>query len=236
MKKISCIIPAYNEGKRIASVLDIVIGHPLISEVIVVDDGSSDDTRDVVARYSSIKLIALEKNGGKSAAIVEGVRQAENELILFLDADLSGLSANALSSLIEPVQSGKADVSISLRHNSPLQWRLMGLDYISGERVFSKNFLMPLLPSLLSINGFGLEVYLNRAIIKQRLRIAVVWWSGVHSAFKYTAAQEWWYFGIKKDYIRMFFLVMRTITPFEMARQIIQMLRLRRVYKNGIAK
>ena len=147
MKKISCIIPAYNEGKRIASVLDIVIGHPLISEVIVVDDGSSDDTRDVVARYSSIKLIALEKNGGKSAAIVEGVRQAENELILFLDADLSGLSANALSSLIEPVQSGKADVSISLRHNSPLQWRLMGLDYISGERVFSKNFLMPLLPA-----------------------------------------------------------------------------------------
>ncbi len=226
-KRVSCIIPAYNEGSRIAGVLKAVIGHPLVHEVLVINDGSSDDTAQVVARVGGARLVDLKENGGKSAAVAEGIRQAQGELIFLLDADLAGLSADDIARIIEPVQSGRADISISLRRNTPLFWRMIGLDYISGERVFSKEFIAPYLGGLSSLHGFGLEVYINRAIIRHKLRLAVVWWGDVHSAFKHHQPGQWWYFGIKKDYIRMAFLVMKTIPPWEAVWQVWKMLRLR---------
>ena len=51
MQKVSCIIPAYNEGDRIQGVLSAVYNHPYVSELIVIDDGSSDQTKDVVGRF-----------------------------------------------------------------------------------------------------------------------------------------------------------------------------------------
>ena len=230
MKKVSCIIPAYNEEERIAGVLSVVVGHPLISEVIVVDDGSSDGTAAVVGGYPQARFIALKENGGKSHAVVEGIRSASGEFILLLDADLAGLNASDITKLVEPVTQGKADISISLRGNTPLPWRWIGLDYISGERVFSKDFIVPMLGTLSSLQGFGLEVYMNKSIVGHRLRIAVVWLGTVRSAFKHRKAGEWWLLGIKKDYIRMAWIVLRVVPPWEAARQIFWMLRLRTLY------
>ncbi|MFA7309920.1 MAG: glycosyltransferase family 2 protein [Candidatus Paceibacterota bacterium] len=233
MKQVSCIIPAFNEATRIAPVLQSVIGHPLISEIIVIDDGSTDDTKEIVSRFPDITLVPLQENGGKSAAVAEGIRRASNELIFLLDADLAGLTAADVTALIEPVAEGRADISISLRGNTPLFWRLIGLDYISGERVFSKEFIAPMIGGLSSLHSFGLEVYINRSIIKHRLRIAVVCWPTVHSAFKHhNNSTALWYFGINKDYIRMAFLVLRTISPVEAVWQVLTMLRLRTIYRH----
>ncbi|MDZ4216753.1 MAG: glycosyltransferase family 2 protein, partial [Candidatus Gracilibacteria bacterium] len=62
-----------------------------------------------------------------------GFQSAKNELIMTIDSDLVGLSKKAVGELIEPVRNGLADISISLRSNSLLLFKLLGLDFVSGE-------------------------------------------------------------------------------------------------------
>lgn len=181
---ISCIIPAYNEAPRIGAVIGCVLGHPMIDEVIVVDDGSSDGTAGIVSGHKGVRLIALGKNGGKSAAVGEGLRAARHEHLLLLDSDLVGLTPQNLSDLIGPVASGNADVAISLRRNSPWLWRIIGIDYISGERVLPRELLGT--PEELSrLRAFGMEVAMNARWIEKRARIAVVRWPEVQSPLKF---------------------------------------------------
>ena len=182
-KRISCIIPAYNEGARIGHVLETVIGHPLLDEVIVVNDGSTDNTRTVIERFKGVRLVSFEKNRGKCRAVAEGLKQARNGTVMFIDSDLIGLTREDIGNLIGPVQSGAADMTISLRGNAPWLWRLIGLDFISGERVFDRQLLMPHLDQLVTLPGFGLETFTNQLAMKNHLGIRVVKWPGVISPF-----------------------------------------------------
>ena len=70
-RRVTCLLPAYNEAPRIGAVLDVVTRHPLIHEVIVIDDGSTDATANVAAR-KGVTLILMPQNGGKSRAIAAG--------------------------------------------------------------------------------------------------------------------------------------------------------------------
>ncbi|SOB94428.1 glycosyltransferase family 2 protein [Rhodobacter maris] len=207
MKGLSCIIPAYNEAPRIEAVLNSVVGHPLIDEVIVVDDGSRDGTADVAARVPGIRLIRLPQNRGKSWAVAEGIAAAEHDLILLLDSDLLGLAPESLAALIFPVREGRADVTISLRGNAPFLWRLIGLDYISGERVLPKA-LIGSPEALRALPRFGLEMHLNRRMIAARARIMVVLWPKVASPWKGSKRGRW--AGIKAD-IAMLADMFRTV-------------------------
>ena len=194
---LTCLIPAYNEAARIGAVLQAVLGHPLIDEVLVIDDGSTDGTSDVVRTYPAARLITLTPNGGKTAALAHGWAQAAGSLILLVDADLLGLSGHHLTALITPVLSGHADVSISLRANAPFPWRMIGLDYISGERVLHKSLLQEHVEALHTLPKFGFEVYLNALLIAQKARVAVVKWPGVVSPVKSRKYGVWQ--GVKAD-------------------------------------
>ncbi len=98
MKSISIVIPAYNEERRLPATLDKVLAYldakdyPS-SEVIVVDDGSSDGTAQVIARYQSadprVRLVSNPGNRGKGYSVRHGMLEAEGEWRLFSDADLS---------------------------------------------------------------------------------------------------------------------------------------------------
>ena len=220
---LTCLIPAYNEAARIAAVLDAVLGHPMIDEVLVIDDGSSDGTSDVV-RLSAARLITLSPNGGKTAALARGLAEASGDLILLVDADLIGLSAADLTALIEPVLSGRADVSISLRQNAPFLWRWLGLDYISGERVLKKSLLAGQEVALKNLPKFGFEVFLNGLLIGQKARISVVRWPGVVSPLK--AAKYGVWAGILAD-IMMMGDLFRAVPPLGLLGQIVRMRRLR---------
>ncbi|GGG71265.1 glycosyl transferase [Salipiger pallidus] len=229
---LSCIIPAYNEAPRIDAVLDAVLGHPLIDEVIVVDDGSSDGTADHARTHAHLALRVIEqpRNGGKTRAVVRGIEEASGSHILLLDSDLLGLDADHLAALIDPVRDGRADASVSLRENAPWPWRAIGLDYISGERVMPRNLLAQRLDALRGLPRFGLEVFTNRIWIEERLSIAVVRWPGVESPLKHEkrgGLME----GVRAD-VAMMRDIFRTVPPQDTLRQIHAM-RLSRVHPTG---
>lgn len=221
---VSCIIPAYNEAARIADVLASVIGHPLIDEVIVVDDGSGDGTSAVVAQIAAARLITLPKNRGKTAALAVAIAEAKGDLLLLIDADLIGLTPADLTALIAPVLGGQADLAISLRHNAPLIWRAIGLDYISGERVLRRALIAPQLGQLAQLPKFGFEVFLNQLAIATGQRIAVVRWPKVISPLK--ARKYGWAAGLRAD-IGMMRDLVQAVSLGGLLCQIIAMRRLR---------
>ena len=120
MEKISCIICAFNEEKRIGVVLTALKNHPNIDEVIVVDDGSTDKTKEVAGSFAFVKLVSHAKNKGKSSAMAIGIEMARNSVLMFLDADIINITPGDITELAKPVLDGVADVSMSLRKNSLL--------------------------------------------------------------------------------------------------------------------
>lgn len=218
---VSCLIPAWNEGARIAGVLQAALGHPLLAEVIVIDDGSSDDTV-AVAEGMGARVLRMPRNGGKSAAIAAGLAVAQGQFVLLLDADLQGLEAEHVTALLRPVLSGRTQASLSLRGNAPRVWHLIGLDYISGERVMPRRLVLPHLDRIAALRRFGLEVFLNRCWLDAGLRISVVRLEAVLSPSK--ARKQGWARGILSDF-RMVLDIFRTVPPLAL---VVQILRLRR--------
>lgn len=224
MPKISCIISAYNEELRIEKVLSVVHNHPLLDEVLVVDDGSKDNTQSVVKKYENIRLIVHEKNKGKNQAILTGINNTSGDLIFLLDADLIGLAVEDIAALLLPVIQDKADVSISLRKNAPLVYRKIGLDFISGERVFPRKMIADQLEKIKGLSSYGIEVFLNKYIIKNNYRIKVVKWEKVRNPWKYE--KNGLMSGIWGD-VKMTFHILKTISIFSFFYQITKMISLK---------
>jgi len=193
---VTCLIPAWNEAARLPAVLAAVVGHPLVDAVLVADDGSTDGTAEVARRHGAT-VLSLPRNGGKSAAVAAGLAQVQGEIVLLLDADLAGMTARHVTDLLMPLLGGAAAASVSLRSNAPLAWRLVGLDYISGERAMFTAALRPHLAEMAALRGFGLEVFLNRIWLRAGLRIAVVPLAAVASPSKST--KRGWWRGVAED-------------------------------------
>lgn len=118
---VSLIIPAYNEegriGKTLHTVLQYLEQQPYEWEVLVVDDGSTDQTAAVVAQFPAVELLQLPENRGKGAAVKEGMLHARGAVRVFSDADLS-TPITELPKLLECIQSG-CDVCIGSRALRP---------------------------------------------------------------------------------------------------------------------
>jgi glycosyltransferase involved in cell wall biosynthesis len=221
----TCLIPAYNEAARIGPVLDVVLALPLLSAVIVIDDGSTDETQ-AIARAKGAQVLRTPGNLGKTRALALGFKQVTTSHVVLIDADLTGLTAAALTALLTPVLSGAASATISLRGNAPGLWRLIGIDYISGERVIARTLLAGEQDKLDALPRFGFEVFLNRLLIAQNAPIAIVNWPGVASPSK--ASKRGVLAGIRAD-IAMIADIFRTIGAVNCIRQIMALRRLRRV-------
>ena len=189
--RISCVVCAYNEADRIRRILEAVHDHPALAEVIVVNDGSTDDTEAILKDYPAIRAISYAPNRGKTYALTRGIAAATGDYLMFLDADLAGVNAADIQALAEPVIGGRAEVSISLRCNSLAPYRWIGLDFVSGERVIPAQLLDQAVKEMEHLPRWGCEAFINDLIIEEGLSVAVVDWPTVFNTPKVSKRGPW---------------------------------------------
>lgn len=110
-RRISAVIPAYNEAGRIGNVLERI--PDFVDEVIVVDDGSEDNTSEVAEMFG-VKVIRLNENQGKGKAMSAGIKEANGDIMVFIDAD-GQHKPEEIIKLVKPIIRGEADFVIGSR-------------------------------------------------------------------------------------------------------------------------
>lgn len=109
-QKVSVIIPAYNEEDTVAKVVEVVKQVSFVDEIIVVNDGSSDRTAEEAEKAGAI-VITHETNKGKGEALNTGFKEAECDIIAFIDADIYNLTSKKVEAMIRPILDGRAEIT-----------------------------------------------------------------------------------------------------------------------------
>jgi len=187
--KLSVIIPVYNEVRTILKIIQEVRGVPLDKEILVVDDGSTDGTRDLLRESGEgIKLFYHETNQGKGASIRTAIPHITGDLVVIQDADLE-YNPSEYSRLIGPILEGKADVVYGSRflggpHRVLLFWHFLGnrivttlsnmltnlnlTDMETGYKVFRAETIKQI---KIESNRFGLEPEITAKVAKMGCRV-----------------------------------------------------------------
>lgn len=182
-KKVIALIPAYNEEERIGLTIKSLFSITEINEVIVIDDGSNDDTG-FIATSLGAKVISNNKNSGKGAALNKAIDHITGDIVVLVDADL-GESAKEIKKLLEPILKGYADMTIAAfpkrKKKSGFgivkgfaRWTVKkyGGNYLeeplSGQRALTRAAFHKITPFS---DGYGVEVIANIKALKNGLRV-----------------------------------------------------------------
>jgi glycosyltransferase involved in cell wall biosynthesis len=132
------VVPCYNEQGTILTLLKRVADSPWVREIIVVDDGSTDGTRLILADVDSsiVRVVLHERNQGKGAALRTGFRHATSDFVIVQDADLE-YDPNEFSDLLPPILDGKADVVYGSRFQSGRAHRVLYFWHSMGNRMLT---------------------------------------------------------------------------------------------------
>jgi len=189
--RVSFIIPAYNEERTIAEVLERVSALDLDKQIVVVDDGSSDKTPDILAGWADRDgvLVVSQRNQGKGAAVRAAVPHLDGEIAVIQDADME-YDPSDVPRLVEPIMRGAADVVFGsrLRGGAPqrahLYWHMVGNRFLSfvtcvlynttlsDMETGYKAFRTDVLRSLdLRQSDFSIEPEITGKVCKRGLRI-----------------------------------------------------------------
>ena len=109
-KKVSVIIPAFNEEETVGKVIKVISNVSYIDEIIVVNDGSTDNTESEAIKAGA-KVINHDVNKGKGEALYTGYMNAECDIIAFIDADIYNLTSKKVEAMIKPILDGKTDIT-----------------------------------------------------------------------------------------------------------------------------
>lgn len=189
--RLTVIIPVYNEVKTIQEILRRVQATGLVDEILIVDDGSHDGTRDLLKNLedsSPVKVIYHDRNRGKGAAVRTGISQAAGDLILIQDADLE-YDPRDYPALLRPIEEGIADVVFGSRflgaaRRPILFWNMVAnkiltlttnilynnilTDMETGYKLFRREVVMDI---PLHARGFEFEPEFTAKILKKKARI-----------------------------------------------------------------
>lgn len=166
--RITAIIPVFNEAGKVSLVLETLRNVSLISEIIVVDDGSSDSSVEeiMLAAQSDprVQLLQKVKNQGKGQAIFSGWQATKSPYILLLDADLYGLEPHHVHDLLEPVITNQVDMSVGQFKNGSFasDFSHWVTPWLSGQRCLRANLLGQI--SYSAAHGYGFETALTVAV------------------------------------------------------------------------
>ena len=168
--RVAAIVPAYNEQETLADVITVLKATRMVDEILVVSDGSTDETVHV-SRSLRTKTIHLRRNYGKAMAMAIGVSHTEAPVVLFVDGDILNLSEYLLGQLIEPVVSGSAEMAIGIRHRG---WLLNWIHahtgpHLSGIRCLRREIFEAVPEEYLQ--GYTVETALNWAGRQLGMRI-----------------------------------------------------------------
>ena len=135
---LSVVIPCYNEESTVASVVDKVLANPWVAEVIVVDDGSTDKSREILASIDEPRLVVVVQpvNQGKGAALRAGFSKATAEYVIVQDADLE-YDPDEFGVLLGPLEADKADVVFGSRFQSGQPHRVLYYWHSVGNRLLT---------------------------------------------------------------------------------------------------
>jgi glycosyltransferase involved in cell wall biosynthesis len=166
---ITCIIPFFNERDRILKVLDGVIKIKGLYEILLVDDGSTDGSAQLVRKhYPRLTIISSFKNQGKTEAIVLGLKKAKGTHILLLDADLQNFQYKEIENILHAVKNDSTIDMIILKRNNKRLFRANIL--ISGERILKKQDLLEVLAAY-QPKGFQLELAINQYMLENHKNV-----------------------------------------------------------------
>ena len=144
-KILSVVMPVYNEKNTVLKIMEKVLKLDMVKELIIVDDGSTDGTRNILAKASGdprVKVMLHEKNSGKGAALRTGFNAATAEIVTVQDADLE-YDPNEFVEMVKPIEDGLADVVYGSRLSGGkpqrvhMFWHKVG----NGLLTFAMNFL-----------------------------------------------------------------------------------------------
>ncbi len=167
VKSVSVIIPALNEERTVAGIVQSVLTWRDDVQVIVVDDGSIDGTYASVARFKTRLTLIRQKNMGQGAAIAAGLVKAQNEIILCIDADVTSVTHFDLDAMIAPLEKGSEDMAIAV-----LQYWKKGsfepFNDISGTRSFFRKNVLSRIDEIRK-SKYGITVLINDIHAKKRV-------------------------------------------------------------------
>jgi glycosyltransferase involved in cell wall biosynthesis len=180
---VALIIPAYNEADNIMGVLDIVQASPLLDKIIVVDDGSEDNTAEVASRYDRVQVIR-QANRGKAGAMQAGIEATNEAYLLFLDADLLGLTPEHIADLIDPVVTGQCEMTMGLFYGPPhpSRWAHRVSPGLSGQRAVRRE-VFDMLENYGEL-GYGIETAFTKLVNKGMVKMVKVRLDGVSQRMK----------------------------------------------------
>ncbi len=137
--KLSVLIPVYNEARTIDEILRLVAAVPIEKEIVVVDDGSTDGTREILQRWegkAGTRVILHPDNLGKGRAVRTAMEQAQGEILLIQDADLEYDPAD-FAALLRPIEAGRADVVYGSRFRGSAENRVQNFWHTVGNRLLT---------------------------------------------------------------------------------------------------